>query len=841
MATFSDYTAKTQEEIFSKFNTSLSQGLSDEQARGLLSRWGNNQIKSKDTSIRELLVRQLASPFIYLLFFSAVLAFILGEQIDAVLIVLFITINTVLGFYQEYHSAKSLALLKKYIVRSARVLRNGKEAVINSIELVPGDILILETGDIVPADVRIINEKGLSIDESILTGESVPVQKTREVLPEATKEIYKASNIVFSGTTVVSGKGTGVVIFTGAQTTLGDISHLATQTKHQSTFDKNINKLSKFILNLVAVTLIFVFLANLFIKGNSVQFTELLIFSIALAVSVIPEALPVVMTFSLARGAVSLAKNKVVVKRLSAIEDLGSIEILCTDKTGTITQNKLEVSDVKAVGEQNVLHYASLAAPFLDESKGLPNNAFDLSIHNAINEQERSLLRRYERVDEVPFDPRRRRNLMLVKKDSRYLLIARGAAEDIIKISVNIGSEIESDLRKWTKEMGENGKRVIAVAYKDCGAEMPSDLIEAETNLNLIGLISFIDPIKPTTVEAIKKAKELGVQVKIITGDSPEVAGAVAFQVGLSSSHKDVLTGEEVDALSPSERLTKVSACSVFARVTPEQKYTIIQTLQSSFEVGFLGEGINDAPALKIANVGLVVESASDVARESADIVLLKQSLLVIVEGIKEGRAVFANTLKYVKATLASNFGNFYAVAVASLILDYLPMLPIQILLCNLLSDFPMISIATDTVDDEDVKRPKNYDVRDIALFATVLGITSTVFDFIVFALFRHNDPAVLQTNWFIASVLTELIFLFLVRTKLFFLKSKRPSFLVLMLTGLAAFVTVLVPFTTFGNVIFKFEPPSTDHLILIAIVLTSYVIVTESVKHFYYKYHHNK
>ncbi len=839
MSSFAPYTSKSVEEIFREFTTSALNGLSFYEASLRAAKFGRNEIKGKDTSIRELLFRQLLSPFIYLLFFSAILAFLLGERVDATLIILFITINTVLGFYQEYHSAQSLQLLKKFIVRRARVIRDGKETIIDSAELVPGDCIILETGDIVPADVRVVIEKGLTVDESILTGESVPVVKTADALARQTAEVYKASNIVLSGTTIVSGKGTAIVLFTGVETNLGDITHLATQTKHQSTFDKNINKLSRFILNLVVVTLIFVFLANLFIKGSSANFTELLIFSIALAVSVIPEALPVVMTFSLARGAVSLARNKVVVKRLSAIEDLGSIEILCTDKTGTITQNKLEVADIKSVSEQNVLHYASLAAPFLDENLGLPNNAFDLSIHNAIDASEREVLRTYARVDEVPFDPNRRRNLMLVKKDARYYLIARGAADDIITISSGISESLKSELRSWVTDMGTNGKRAIAVAYKECGTEAPTDLIAAENGLSLVGLISFVDPIKSTAVSAIKKAHSLGVQVKIVTGDSPEVAGAVAHQVGLVTSPQDVLTGEQVDALSPVERLAKISACSVFARVTPEQKYTIIQTLQNSYEVGFLGEGINDAPALKIANVGLVVDGASDVAREAADIVLLKHSLLVIIDGIREGRSVFANTLKYVKATLASNFGNFYAVAVASLILDYLPMLPIQILLCNLLSDFPMISIATDTVDDVEIMRPKNYDVRDIALFATILGITSTVFDFIVFALFRRFEPSLLQTNWFIASVLTELLFLFLVRTRLPFFKAKRPSWFVLILTGFAALATIITPFTPFGHDVFKFISPTYVHLTLIGIVLVTYIVVTEFVKHYYYKFHH--
>jgi Mg2+-importing ATPase len=765
MSSFSPYTVKSVSDLVAEFNSSAEGGLTKSSVESLQAKHGKNEIKGKESSVTELILRQLHSPFIYMLFFAAILAIALGETVDGLLIVLFIFINTVLGFYQEFHSAKALALLKKYIVRRARLVRNGAETVVGSNEIVPGDIIILETGDIIPADVRIIESNDLTIDESILTGESVPVEKTADPLSASTDQVYKALNIGFTGTTIVSGKGKALVLFTGIETNLGDITKLATQTKHQSTFDKNISKLSKFILNLVLVTLAFVFLANIFIKGASVNLTELIIFSIALAVSVIPEALPVVMTFSLSRGAVSLAKNHVVVKRLSAIEDLGSIEILCTDKTGTLTQNKLTVSDIKSIASENVLHFASLAAPFLDETSDLPNNAFDIAIHNAISDDEKKTLHEYQRISEIPFDPKRRRNTMLLKKDFLYSIVVRGAYEEIVKECINLSEERKNQITTWVTDMGQQGKRVIAVAYKEIGGEEVKALQSVENNLQLLGLVSFIDPIKPSTIDAIKKANGLGVRLKIITGDSRDVAGAVAYQIGLTPSFHEVITGEELIALSHEEQKKKVNEFSVFARVTPEQKYMIIQLLQEEYEVGFLGEGINDAPALKIANVGLVVEGASDVAREAADIVLLEQSLGVIVDGIRQGREVFANTLKYVKATLSSNFGNFYAVAVASLILDYLPMLSIQLLLCNLLSDFPMISIATDTVDEEEVTKPKNYDVRDIALFATILGITSTVFDFIVFGLFRHEEPRILQTNWFVASVLTELLFLFSIRT----------------------------------------------------------------------------
>lgn len=364
---------------------------------------------------------------------------------------------------------------------------------------------------------------------------------------------------------------------------------------------------------------------------------------------------------------------------------------------------------------------------------------------------------------------------------------------------------------------------------------------DEEKNLTLVGLLSFVDPIKPSAKKAVEQAEKLGVKIKILTGDSQEVAGAVAYQIGLIKKTTDVITGEILDNLPDEEKTLAVEKNSVFARVSPDQKYNIIKLLQENNEVGFLGEGINDAPALKIANVGLVVDSASDIARESTDIILLKKSLEVIIDGIKEGRKVFANTIKYIKATLASNFGNFFAVATASLLIDYLPMLPLQILLLNLLSDFPMIAIATDNVDSQELQKPKSYNLKEIAFLATVLGIVSTVFDFIFFAMFYRIGPAVLQTNWFIGSILTELILLFSIRTKFIFFKAKPPSRILYWLSGLAILVTVILPFTGFGQTVFKFTRPQANQLWLIFGLVICYFIITEIVKHFYYRLEEHK
>lgn len=833
---FSKYTTKTQDEIFEELNVS-EKGLTASDAAQRLERYGLNVVEAASTHWWEILLRQFKSPFIFLLIAAALLTFFLRESIDGVMIILFVTINAALGFYQEYRSEQTLELLKQYTVPQIKVRRDGKEVIIKSQELVPGDIVLVEPGSIVPADVRFIKTYNLLIDESILTGESVPVKKYENLLPQQETEIYKAQNIGFSGTSIVGGKGVGVIFASGKNTSIGEITRLTVETKHESSFEKGIAQFSTFILRLVLITLLLLFIINLYIKGLSADVVSLAIFSIALAVSVIPEALPVVTTFSLSRGALRLAKHKVVVKRLSAIEDLGSIEVLCSDKTGTLTENKLRVDEVYSheENEKDTLLYANLASGAVEGKKDQFIEPFDVALWDNLPPSLRGEITMYERVGENPFDPTRRRNSVLVRRDNQYILIVRGAPESILDLSTNIGTSDKEKHMKWMSEKGEKGLRVIGVAKKEMGKKPVNQLSEKdEEGLFFLGLVSFVDPLKETASGAIKRAEELGIVIKILTGDSPEVAGFVAAKTGLTASNTNVITGDEFNKLTVDKQQEAVEKFSVFARVSPEQKYKIVQLLQKQYEVGFLGEGINDAPALKIANVGLVVQSAADVSREAADIVLLQKSLNVIVDGIKEGREVFANTIKYIRATLSSNFGNFYAIAIASLVIDYLPMLPLQILLVNLLTDFPMISIATDNVDPNEIKKPRNYGIHEIAFLATILGLVSTVFDFIFFGLF-YRTPSILQTNWFIGSVLTELVFLYSIRTKLFVLKAKQPSKTVILLTVIAFLVTVGLPFTSIGHGLFGFRKPTELDLVTIFGIVAFYFMITEVVKLLYY------
>jgi len=830
------YSSMKTEEVFKELKISQ-KGLSQTEIIQRQKKYGRNEVEAQQIHWWEILLRQFSSSFIYLLIGAMVLNFFLWQLLDGSMILLFVIINTVLGFYQEYRSEQSLKILKKYIVHESRVKRNGKEEIVDSRFLVPGDIITVESGDIIPADIRFFQEHNLMVDESILTGEAAPIKKTIANMEEEAKEIYQASNMGFSGTTVVGGVGEGVVIATGKNMVIGELVNLTVETARESSFEKGIKKLSSFILRLILVTLLFVFLANMFIKGDSTNKMELVIFSIALAVSVIPEALPIVTTFSLSHGALKLAKNKVVVKRLSAIEDLGSIEVLCTDKTGTLTENELAVSNIYSKDHQKTFLYAALAFSILERKLKKLTNAFDLAIIQKISSADKKTADLYKRISEIPFDPERRRNSVLIFREGRYQLVIRGAYERIVPFSINVNGEEKKEIADWAAEEGRRGHRVIAVARKEISNESGYAVSEEESNLEFIGLISFVDPIKKSTKAAVDKAKKLGVDVKILTGDSIEVAGAVGYQIGLTDSPEKVITGEKLEKMSFREQREAVKEYAIFARISPRQKYNIIQLLQEEKEVGFLGEGINDAPALKIANVGLVVQGAADVSREAADIVLMKKSLEVIIDGIKEGRSTFINTIKYIKITLASNFGNFYAVAVASLIIDFLPMLPLQILLVNLLSDFPMVTIATDNIDEKELVRPKSYDIKEIALVATILGVVSSVFDFMVFSLFYKISPGVLQTNWFMASILTELVFLFSLRTKMVFFKAKRPSGPMLFLSLLAVVITIAIPFTKFGQDVFRFVRPSNDHLFLILSIVAVYFLVTESVKLIYYHY----
>lgn len=832
---FDKFTNLSPDDVLKYFNVDIENGLDNETVKSLLRKYGRNILERNNNTITSIFLRQFKSAFIYLLIVASIITFILGEYLDTVFILFFVFINVFLGFYQEYKSEQTIKYLNKFANKRATVIRQGKEATIDAGELVPGDVVVLETGDIIPADIRIVRNNNITVNESTLTGESIDIRKEEKQLSISGNDIYKANNILFSGTTVVEGKALGVVIFTGKDTQLGNISKLATQIEEVSPFEVQINKFSKFILFLTVITLLLVFIVHLIFK-DTLSIFDLIIYSIALAVGVIPEAMPLVTTFSLSLGAKKLAQKKVIVKRLSAIEDLGDISVLCTDKTGTITQNKLTVSNIYSSNNTELLELGINACSSLD-TQGTPNNSFDIAILNKIGSENMDRIKNIKRIFEIPFDPNRRRNSVLIKDKDKNTLIIRGSAESILPHIRNLSSAENEKIMKWIIKEGTEGKRVLAIAKKDILSNTYT-VNEEENNPNFVGLISFEDPIKESTYDALSKAKYLGISTKIITGDSLEVALAVGSKLGLVKNNNDGITGDEFEKLSIEDQKNTAKELNVFARMSPVQKYNFIKILQEDAKVGFLGEGINDSPALKASGVSIVVDKASDVSREVADIILLEPDLKSIIDGIELGRKTFINVTNYIKATLASNFGNFYAMAFVTLIIDYLPMLPVQILLVNLLSDFPMISIATDNVDQEDIKNPKKSSIKDILLMATVLGLISTIFDFVFFSIFRSEGEKSLQTYWFIGSILTELILIYSIRTKKWLFKVKNmPSSSIIFLTIIAALATIFIPFTTLGTQLFQFIVPSFDKLLLVLLVLIGYLISTELAKRMYIKY----
>ena len=827
------YATLSEEEILQQFGTSLVDGLPSGQAEERLARTGHNEIAADRVQWWEILVRQFRSAFIYLLLVAAVIVLAIGEYIDAGVILGFVAINAALGFLQEYRSEQSLRALQQFIRPKARAKRDSRWTTVESRDLVPGDIVQLETGDAVPADVRVLRAQNLVVNETVLTGESVPVPKYAEPLALEPPSIYESHNLCFSGTSVVGGEAIGLVVETGGRTAMGTVAQLTVETTKESQFSRGIARFSRFILRMILVTLVFVFVANLLLKGGSVDIIELVVFSIALVVSVVPEALPVATTVSLSRGALRLAEQGVVVKRLTAIEDIGGIEILCSDKTGTLTENTLAVTELSPGAHPDLLVYAALTVAETEEK----TEPFDIAIVEATAGGRRGGAAESQRLAELPFDPQRRRNAVLVREAAETVMVVRGAPEEILGLSPSLSEPERRVVEAWLAEKGRVGERTIAIARRTLPPATTGISPEDEHDLEFLGAIAFTDPLKPSAYRAVETARELGVTLKILTGDSPEVAGAVGVRIGLLEDPAAVTTGAALMAMSPDEREQAMVRYAVIARVTPEQKFEIIRTLQRTYMVGFLGEGINDAPALKLAGVSLVVESAADIAREAADIILLQKNLEVIVEGIRSGREVFANSVKYLKATLASNFGNFYAIAVASLFITFLPMLPLQILLVNLLSDFPMISIATDTVDEAEVGRPKRYEIKEIMLIATILGVVSTVFDFMFFTVFVRQGAPVLQTSWFMGSVLTELAFLFCIRTRLPFYRATRPSGYVLGLTALAAAVTMILPYTSFGHAFFHFVSPTAVNLGIILGLVVAFFACAELVKLSYYRF----
>ena len=833
-------------------------GLAEKEANRRLQKFGLNQTQIKKNGFGVLLLRQLKSPFFYLLFFAGVISLFVGEIMDSLVIISFVALNLIFGFFQEYRAEKASHLLEKYVPTKIKVLRSGRKILLDKKLLVPGDIVLLELGDLAPADLRLLEVKNFSVDESAFSGESVSVNKIREKIKNPVTEIFQAKNLVLAETAVISGSARGVVIATGQKTYFGEINLLTAQVQRESAYEKDLIQFSRVILKIVVATIAAIFILNFFVKGSE-NMLDFSIFCIALTVSILPEALPAIATFALSKGSINLARKHVVVKRLSSIEDLGNIEILCADKTGTLTENKLALEQVISPDQNKCEYFASLAASFIGQNFHSIASPFDKALWEEATQDQKNFFKRCRSLDEISFDHSRLRSLALLENEEREkFLVMRGAPEIVAKYC----SKAEKDFSFKKSEQAflaeaQKGNRVLAVAYRKVSSKKEKLVLEDEKNLILLGLLSFSDPLKNTAKDTIKKAKQLGVQIKILTGDCALAAGRIAEQSGLINSLEESISGLELSKLRGNKFIAACEKHTLFSRVSPDMKLKIIGALQKKAEVGFLGEGVNDAPALKLANVGIVVQESTDIARNVADIVLLRKDLHVVVEGIQEGRNIFANINKYIKCTLSANFGNFYSIAIISLFVDFVPMWPVQILLVNLLSDFPLVAVATDRVDAVELRKPKAYKLDKVVGLIISLACVNSLSDLFIFWMFRHSSIPLLQTVWFLEGILTEIILIYSIRSQFFVFsglfhrlvnKTKKvtsnypwPSRSLVWLSLLTTLITLVLPYTIWGKRAFHLASPNFYALTVILILVIFYFVISEMVKLVYFWKRENK
>ncbi|MEK7516039.1 MAG: HAD-IC family P-type ATPase [Patescibacteria group bacterium] len=836
------FAVRTVAEAFETLGTSES-GLASAEARRRLLRFGKNEIRERVMGWPILLVRQFRGPYTALLAGAAALALLAREPVDALTIFIILALSAFLGFFQEFRSEHTLRKLRTLVPHMVTVRRDGAERSLRREELVPGDVVIVTDGDIVPADLRLTVSQGILLDESVLTGESIPVPKDVSPASGPSLSLSDASCVLFQGTTVLDGRGEGVAVATAHNTIFGEVANRAAGVIRPSRFEENLRRFSRFVLGIVAFLLMLIFGAHILVRGPSVNVPELALFIIAIAIGIVPEALPVVTTVTFAAGARMLARKHVVVRRLSAVQDLGDIDLLCVDKTGTLTENRLTLRSVDSSRPEECRLFALLASSPGARRRSATGSSFDIALWREATSEEHAEHDQWKRVWEIPFDPERKRNAVVAERGEKTLLIVRGALETILERSGTLaGSGGDRPLDSAAREMlgknarsaGERGARVLAVAARSVNRQMRySDTDERE--LTLVGLLFFEDPLKPTAAAAVRLAREIGVQVKILTGDAPEVAGAVGRELGILSATERVPTGAEVRSLGEDELRALAERTHAFARLEPKDKYRLLEIFQERHTVGFLGEGVNDAPALAIAHVAVVVQGASDVAREVSDVILLDRDLHVIISGVKIGRKVFANVIKYLVFTMSANFGNLFTIAVISVISGFLPLLPAQILLANLLTDIPMIAIATDRVSSDELRRPRRFQIRGLAAAMLVFGMVSSLFDFIFFGAFRTAPEPVLRTLWFLFTLGTEFAFLFVLRTRRPIFRAAPPSRAIVVST-LGAIAATAIIFATPLRALFHFVMPGGWSLLAISGLTAAAFLVTEVVKNAYYR-----
>jgi len=826
-----------------RFGTGL-EGLSEAEASSRLTKQGLNEIpREKRKSSLMRLIDNLKNPLVILLSALAVLSYLTGDLRATVVIFIMVVLGVVLRFFQELRADNAAAELQAMVSNKATVIRGGAEKEIPLKMIAPGDIVVLAAGDMMPADVRILSAKDLFLNQAVLTGESLPVEKDPEPASKEIRSPLETSNLCFLGSNVISGTGEAVVIHTGSRTYFGSLAASVMEERELTSFDKGINGFTWLMIRFIGVMVPVVFLVNGISKNN---WMEAFLFAMAVAVGLTPEMMPMIVSVNLSKGALDMSRKKVIVKRLNAIQNFGAMDVLCTDKTGTLTEGRIVLEKhINVHGEQSdrVLHYGYLNSY---HHTGLKNIMDDAILNHGELEEQLKADEKYRKIDEIPFDFVRKRMSVIVEDETGLnTLICKGAVEEMLEQSsyVEVDGEIlpmlheyKENAKKIVHDLNNQGFRVIALSYKEMlGApDKPVYEVKDESELVLLGFLAFLDPPKDTASDALKSLKALNVDVKILTGDNDAITAYICGKVEFPT--ENILLGSQLEAMDEEALAEAVNNTSIFAKLAPNQKERILKALQShGHVVGFMGDGINDAPALKAADIGISVDSAVDIAKESSDIILLDKSLLILEQGVMEGRRVFGNIVKYIKMAASSNFGNMFSVVGASAFLPFLPMLPIQVLTNNLLYDFSQTTIPSDQVDPDWLKKPRQWKIRGIMKFILFIGPISSIFDYLTFFIMLNifncwNNPALFHTGWFVESIFTQTIIIHVIRTnKIPFIQSRAswPLFVSSMIiVSTAALLTISPIAGTLG-----FVPLPPLYWLLLAIMMISYIFLTQIVK----------
>jgi Mg2+-importing ATPase len=814
----------------------VSGGLTTNEAKKRLISYGANRLKpQKRSDTFTLLIAQFKSPIILILLFATVLSLFLHNIVDASIILVIVLISGLLGFWQEHGASNAVAKLLAIVQIKTAILRDESQQEIPIEDVVPGDIVILNAGDIVPGDCMLLESKDLFVDEAMLTGETFPVEKVVLVLPADTA-LSKRTNSVWMGTHIVSGSAKALVTLTGKNTEFGKVSERLKLKPPETEFERGIRRFGYFLGEVTLFLVVIIFAINVYLHRPVL---ESFLFSLALAVGLTPQLLPAIISINLAHGAKKMAQKKVIVKRLASIENFGSMNIICSDKTGTLTEGTVQVEsalDVNGEANDKVFLFAYLNAFY--------ETGFTNPIDQAILNYRKIDLSDYRKLDEIPYDFLRKRLSIAVIQENTHLMLTKGALDNILEVcstvETNNGNIIDlasmkDKIQKHFEEFSNNGFRTLGIAYKN----MPVNKLinkSDEKDMTFLGFLTLFDPPKANIIDTIIRLKNLGVSLKIITGDNHLVAASISKKMGLSDNK--IISGPELRQMSDGALLRSVGSVDVFAEIEPNQKERIIIAMKKAGNVvGYMGDGINDASALHAADVGISVDTAADVAKEAADIVLLEKNLGVLIDGVREGRTTFANTLKYVFMATSANFGNMFSMAGVSLFIPFLPLLPKQILLTNLLTDFPEMTIATDNVDEQMIDYPRRWDIKAIRKFMITFGLVSSVFDYLTFGLLLlvlHSNEVQFRTGWFLESVISASMIVLVIRSRKPFFRS-RPGKYLLIATLSIAVITLIFPFTPLGN-IFGFSPLSFSTYLLLLMIVLVYILAAEITKRIFYK-----